>query len=58
MTILISAAAQNNPAFAEAQTLQEKINSLAAASGFNKELYSAESELRKEWRNLKTRLMT
>jgi hypothetical protein len=49
----ISAAAQNNPAFAEAQTLQEKINSLAAASGFNKELYSAESELRKEWRKLK-----
>jgi hypothetical protein len=49
----ISAAAQNNPAFAEAQTLQEKINSLAAASGFNKELYSAESELRKEWRRLK-----
>jgi hypothetical protein len=43
----ISAAAQNNPAFAEAQTLQEKINSLAAASGFNKEIYSAESELRK-----------
>jgi hypothetical protein len=49
----ISAAAQNNPAFAEAQTLQEKINSLAAASGFNKEIYSAESELRKEWRRLK-----
>jgi hypothetical protein len=49
----ISAAAQNNPAFAEAQTLQEKINSLAAASGFNRELYSAESELRKEWRKLK-----
>jgi hypothetical protein len=49
----ISAAAQNNPAFAEAQTLQEKINSLAAASGFNKEIYSAESELRKEWRKLK-----
>jgi len=49
----ISAAAQNNPAFAEAQTLQEKIDSLAAASGFNKEIYSAESELRKEWRKLK-----
>ncbi len=49
----ISAAAQNNPAFAEAQTLQEKIDSLAAASGFNKEIYSAESELRKEWRRLK-----
>jgi hypothetical protein len=49
----ISAAAQNNPAFAEAQTLQEKINSLAAASGFNREIYSAESELRKEWRRLK-----
>jgi hypothetical protein len=49
----ISAAAQNNPAFAEAQTLQEKIDSLAAASGFNREIYSAESELRKEWRRLK-----
>jgi hypothetical protein len=49
----ISAAAQNNPAFAEAQTLQEKIDSLAAASGFNREIYSAESELRKEWRKLK-----
>ena len=49
----ISAAAQNNPAFAEAQTLQEQINSLAAASNFNQELYAAESGLRKEWRKLK-----
>ena len=50
----IAAAAVADSAVQEANTLQKQIDAAALAAGFNKEIFKAEGELRKEWKKFET----
>ena len=50
----IAAAAEADSAVQEANTLQKQIDAAALAAGFNKEIFKAEGELRKEWKKFET----
>jgi hypothetical protein len=49
----IAEAAESDPSAQEAKTLSEQIDTVANAAGFNKEIFSGERDLRKEWNNFK-----
>jgi len=49
----ITEAAESDPSAQEAKTLYEQIDTVADAAGFNKDIFSAERDIRKEWNNFK-----
>ena len=49
----IFAASEADSSAQEAKTLSNQIETVAQAAGFNKEIFSAERDIRKEWNNFK-----